>query len=70
MQQLSSVEVFPLGAGSEGREGGSPRRASTQLLLELLVELELFEGAVLLDAVLQLSSQTPHLPEQFPELHR
>lgn len=69
MQQLSSVEVFSLRAGSEGGEGGSPRRADTQLLLQLLVELQLFEGTVLLDAVLELGSQTPHLPEQLPQLH-
>lgn len=70
MQQLSPVEVFSLRAGSERGEGGGPRRAATQLLLQLLVELQLFEGAVLLDAVLQLGSQTPHLPEQLSQLHR
>lgn len=69
VQQLSSVEVFPLRTGSEGREGGGPRRAAPQLLLQLLVEFELFEGAVLLDAVLELGSQTPHLPQQLPQLH-
>lgn len=69
MQQLSSVEVFPLRAGSEGREGGSPRRANTQFLLQLLMELQLFEGTVLLNAVLQLGPQAPHLPEKLPQLH-
>lgn len=71
VQQLSPVEVLSLRAGSEGGEGGGPRRAHhPQLLLQLFVELQLFEGAVLLDAVLQLGSQTPHLPEQLAELHR
>lgn len=70
MQQLSPVEVLSLRAGSEGGEGGGPRRAHTQLLLQLLVELQLFESTVLLDTVLQLGSQTPHLPEQLPQLHR
>lgn len=69
MQQLPSVEVFSLWAGSEGREGRSARRAYTQLLLQLFVELQLLEGAVLLDAVLQLGPQTSHLPQQLPKLH-
>ena len=69
VQQLPPVEVLSLRAGSEGGQGGGPRRADAQLLLQLLVELQLFEGAVLLDAVLQLGSQTPHLPEQLPQLY-
>lgn len=70
MKQLSPVEVFSLRAGSEGREEGGPRGADPQPLLQLLVELQLFEGGVLLDSVLQLSSQTPHLTEQLAQLHR
>lgn len=70
VQQLTSVEVFSLRAGRESREGGSPRGANAQLLLQLFVKLQLFQSAVLLDAVLQLGSQTPHLPEQLPQFHR
>lgn len=69
MKQLSPVEVFSLRAGGERREEGGPWGADPQPLLQLLVELQLFEGAVLLDAVLELSSQTPHLTEQLPKLH-
>lgn len=70
MKQLSPVEAFSLRAGGEGREEGGPWGAHPQPLLQLLVELQLFEGGVLLDAVLQLSSQTPHLAEQLAQLHR
>lgn len=69
MQQLAAVEIFPLGAGAEGRERRGPRRAHPQLLLQLLVQLQLLESAVLLDAVLQLGPQTAHLSKQLPELH-
>lgn len=70
VQQLPPVEVFPLRAGGEGAEEGGPRGAHPQPLLQLLVELQLFEGGVLLDAVLQLSSQTPHFAQQFAQLQR
>lgn len=70
MKQLSPVEVFSLRAGGEGREEGGPWGANPQPLLQLLVELQLFEGGVLLDSVLQLSSQTPHFAEQLAQLHR
>lgn len=70
VQQLSPVEVFPLRAGSEGTEEGGPWGADPQPLLQLLVELQLFEGGVLLDTVLQLSSQTPHFAEQLAQLQR
>lgn len=70
MKQLSPIEVFSLRAGGEGREKGSPRGADPQPLLQLLVQLQLFEGRVLLDTVLQLSSQTPDLAEQLAQLHR
>lgn len=70
VQQLPPVEVFPLRAGGEGAEERGPRGAHPQPLLQLLVQLQLFEGGVLLDAVLQLSSQTPHLAQQLAQLQR
>lgn len=70
MQQLPPVEVLPLRAGAEGAEEGGPRGAHPQPLLQLLVELQLLEGGVLLDAVLQLSSQAPHLAQQLAQLQR
>ena len=58
MKQLPSVKAVSLWARSEG----SDHSGGAQLLLQLFVELQLLEAAVLLDAVLQLRTETPHLP--------